>query len=104
LDEDHSGFIDFREFVVGLSVLSKDFPLLSSLELAFKSFDKGKGSHCRSNFGDNKGYLNITELGNLLKKCLIAISEVEVKSLFSRMNSTGDGKLSLGNESITRYF
>lgn len=41
LDQDESGFIDFREFVVGLSTFSRKCPPNESLELILHAYDKG---------------------------------------------------------------
>ena len=84
-DEDLDGRLDFREFIVGLSMMSKNCPAEDSIALAFKTFDGGKGG------------INSANLAKILKSVFREITEEEVQSMFKGMDTDNNGLISKGN-------
>ncbi|KAF6039680.1 LPCAT2 [Bugula neritina] len=80
-DRDGSGNIDFREYVIGMSLISEPARADDSIRLAFKLFDK-----------DGDGYVSQSEFADLLMNILITEKE-EADALFEKLDSSQSGKL-----------
>ncbi|BFZ19725.1 hypothetical protein BsWGS_22764 [Bradybaena similaris] len=82
-DRDGSGTIDFREYVIGLSLLSSPVNNDDTLDLAFELFDL-----------DGDGFISLEELVTILGRAF-NISEYDAKILFAEVNTSRDGKITL---------
>jgi Ca2+-binding EF-hand superfamily protein len=84
-DDDHSGTIDFKEFVIGLSMISSSSPGEETIEMAFKALDV-----------DGNGKIRKPELMKLLSKCFNTITEEEITHLFDTMDEEHQGFIDHG--------
>jgi Ca2+-binding EF-hand superfamily protein len=84
-DEEHSGFINFKEFITGLCLLSKNCPAKETIQLAFHTFDK-----------NGNGKLTCADLSQMLRKCFRTITEEEIQSMFDHIDKNHDGYIDNG--------
>ncbi|CAL1540095.1 unnamed protein product [Lymnaea stagnalis] len=82
-DRDGSGKIDFREYVIGLSLVSAPVNQEDTIRLAFQLFDI-----------DNKGHVTKGDLNHILKGAF-KISDADVDKIFREVNTSNDGKITL---------
>ncbi|CAH1778543.1 unnamed protein product [Owenia fusiformis] len=80
-DRDRSGTIDFREYVIGLSLISQPANTDETLQLAFKLFDS-----------NNKGYITEEELNDILYNAF-EMDNIDSANLFTQVDSDKDGKI-----------
>lgn len=81
-DRDGSGSIDFREYVIGLSLVSTPANTDSTISLAFQIFDP-----------DNEGHITLESLHLILHNAF-AMTEVDVEELFNQVDADQDGIIS----------
>lgn len=84
LFQDGSGHIDFREYVIGMSLISEPSNDDETVRLGFKLFDR-----------ENKGYVTEQEFTQLLSRTQDA-SEEEARVLFRKVDILNTGKLTYG--------
>lgn len=77
-DRDKDGYIEFREFLIGLSLLSRPANTEANLELAFNMFDNGKG------------HITVSDLQSILYSSF-SMSPEEVEALFKKIDTKNDG-------------
>ncbi|XP_012941031.1 lysophosphatidylcholine acyltransferase 2 isoform X3 [Aplysia californica] len=82
-DRDGSGTIDFREYVIGLSLISEPANNDETIQLAFQLFDT-----------ENKGHITPEELQHILTGAF-NISDTDAERLFEEVDVTGDGKITI---------
>ncbi|KAH9509533.1 Lysophosphatidylcholine acyltransferase 2 [Bulinus truncatus] len=82
-DRDGSGTIDFREYVIGLSLISAPVNNEDTILLAFQLFDD-----------DNKGFVTERDLKHILKGAF-CISDEDIEKIFQELNTSRDGKITL---------
>ncbi|XP_045191515.2 lysophosphatidylcholine acyltransferase 2-like isoform X1 [Mercenaria mercenaria] len=80
-DRDDSGSIDFREYVIGLSLISAPANTESTISLAFQLFDSSK-----------QGYISEDDLSHILYNSF-AMVDVDVAELFKQIDADEDGKI-----------
>ncbi|XP_052232850.1 lysophosphatidylcholine acyltransferase 2-like isoform X1 [Dreissena polymorpha] len=80
-DRDGSGTIDFREYVIGLSLVSTPANTDSTISLAFQLFDS---SH--------RGYISRDDLCLILHNAF-NMTQVDVDNLFEEIDADKDGKI-----------
>jgi len=78
-DKDNDGFIDFKEFLIGLCLLSQPVNTEDTIKLAFKIFDK-----------DKKGFISLVDLQSILYTAF-KMNPVEVEVLFNKIDTKKDG-------------
>ncbi|XP_060555457.1 lysophosphatidylcholine acyltransferase 2-like isoform X1 [Ruditapes philippinarum] len=83
-DRDGSGSIDFREYVIGLSLISAPVNTDSTISLAFQLFDSSK-----------QGYISEEDLSHILYNSF-AMLDVDVAELFKQIDADEDGKITYG--------
>jgi lysophosphatidylcholine acyltransferase / lyso-PAF acetyltransferase len=88
-DRDNNGSIDFREFLIGLSLLSQPANTEDTLRMAFNMFDL-----------DGKGYISLEDLEKILYNAF-SMSPDQVKVLFNKIDTKNDGFITYGNLIIT---
>ncbi|KAL3859040.1 hypothetical protein ACJMK2_009278 [Sinanodonta woodiana] len=81
-DRDGSGTIDFREYVIGLSLISNPVNNEETIQLAFKLFDS-----------EDKGYITQPDLTKILNKAF-GMEELDIQDLFNKVDAGQDGKIS----------
>uniref|UniRef100_A0A4W3JYC0 Lysophosphatidylcholine acyltransferase 2 n=1 Tax=Callorhinchus milii TaxID=7868 RepID=A0A4W3JYC0_CALMI len=81
-DRDDNGSIDFREYVIGLTVLCTPANTEDTLKFAFKLFDL-----------DEDGYITENEFSSLLRSAL-GVADLDVSKLFSEIVGMEEGKVS----------
>ncbi|XP_068116932.1 lysophosphatidylcholine acyltransferase 2 isoform X2 [Hyperolius riggenbachi] len=81
-DRNKDGKIDFREYVIGMSVLCHPENSEENIQMAFKLFDE-----------DNDGKITEKEFGTLLQ-CSLGVPDLEVSSLFQDMDADQSGIIS----------
>jgi Ca2+-binding EF-hand superfamily protein len=81
-DTDHSGYIDFKEFVVALAVLSRKVSNEDSIRLAFKAFDR-----------NNDGTLTEEDIRTIIRTGWKTVSQSEVHDIFAAFDAKGDGRI-----------
>lgn len=81
-DRNQSGTIDFREYVIGLSLLANPANTDDTLQLAFKMWDQGQ-----------KGYITHDELRKILHDAF-AMEDQQCDLLLASMDSIGSDPLS----------
>ncbi|CAG5126640.1 unnamed protein product, partial [Candidula unifasciata] len=82
-DRDGSGTIDFREYVIGLSLLSSPVNNDDTLELAFELFDL-----------DSDGHISQDDLKTILGQAF-NIPEEDAETLFNEVNTSCSGRITL---------
>jgi Ca2+-binding EF-hand superfamily protein len=82
-DRDKDGHIDFREFLIGLSLLSQPASTEDTLKLAFKMFDS-----------DGKGFISLTDLKSILYSAL-SMAPNEVEQLFHQIDTKNKHEITL---------
>ncbi|XP_064639975.1 lysophosphatidylcholine acyltransferase 2-like isoform X2 [Lineus longissimus] len=80
-DRDGSGTIDFREYVIGLSLISMPANTDETLQLAFRLFDV---------HGD--GYITLPELTSILHHSF-NMEDIEILKLFNEVDANKDEKI-----------
>ncbi|XP_048752397.1 lysophosphatidylcholine acyltransferase 2-like isoform X2 [Ostrea edulis] len=80
-DRDGSGTIDFREYVIGLSLVSSPENTEDTIKFAFQLFDE-----------DNKGYITKPELRNILHNAF-NMDGLDSEALFDEVDVKEDGKI-----------
>ncbi|KAK7115276.1 hypothetical protein V1264_001176 [Littorina saxatilis] len=80
-DRDGSGTIDFREYVIGLMLVSHPVNSEDNLQHAFKLFDS-----------DNKGYLTPEELQKILRNAF-SMEDEQAAGLFQDIDTDKDGRV-----------
>ncbi|XP_076448987.1 lysophosphatidylcholine acyltransferase 2-like isoform X2 [Babylonia areolata] len=80
-DRDQSGTINFREYIIGLSLIANPANSEDTLRQAFQLFDK-----------DNKGYITQEELEIILCNAFTMDAD-EADELFSQADTDKDGKI-----------
>lgn len=80
-DRDGSGTIDFREYVIGLSLISRPANTESTIALAFELFDP-----------DHQGYIEEDDLYQILHSAF-GMSKMETAELFAEVDVDEDGKI-----------
>ncbi|RUS90250.1 hypothetical protein EGW08_002031 [Elysia chlorotica] len=83
-DRDGSGTIDFREYVIGLSLISNPVNNDDTLKLAFTLFDK-----------ENKGHVSLDDLQMILRQAFNMGPE-EVEKMFVEVDTKCDRRISYG--------
>lgn len=78
-DRDKDGFIEFREFLIGLSLLSRPANTEANLEMAFNLFDN-----------DGKGHITVSDLQAILYSSF-SMEPDDVESLFKKIDTKNDG-------------
>ncbi|XP_033753917.1 lysophosphatidylcholine acyltransferase 2-like isoform X1 [Pecten maximus] len=78
-DRNSSGMIDFREYVIGLSLVSSPANTEETIKLAFQLFDQ-----------ENKGYISREDLTGILQN---AFGMEDVDELFERVDTKNDEKI-----------
>lgn len=86
LDADESGFIDFEQFLIGLSVISRNIKEDNVAELVFKSLDD-----------DGDGAIYLKDFHHFFRPVL---PRVDATKLFKEIDTDGDGIINY-NEFIT---
>ncbi|KAK3086372.1 hypothetical protein FSP39_017489 [Pinctada imbricata] len=81
-DRDGSGTIDFREYVIGLSIISTPVNTEETIKLAFELFDNG-----------NKGHITQEELCEILYNAF-NMDGLDAENLFKEVDTDQDGKIS----------
>lgn len=81
-DRDGSGSIDFREFVIGLSLIATPANTDSTISLAFQIFDP-----------ENQGHITRESLNVILHNAF-GMEEVDVEELFRQVDTDQDGIIS----------
>ncbi|NWI95232.1 PCAT2 acyltransferase, partial [Pitta sordida] len=81
-DRDGDGTIDFREYVIGLSILCNPANTEETIKMAFKLFDM-----------DDDGTINENEFASIIQSAL-GVPELDVSMLFKEIDADGTGKLS----------
>ncbi|XP_013381447.1 lysophosphatidylcholine acyltransferase 2-like isoform X1 [Lingula anatina] len=81
-DRDNSGTIDFREYVIGLSLVSEPANTEDTIQLAFQLFDS-----------EGKGYLSESDLAQMLHNAF-GMNEEGVRKLFQQVDKDQDSKIS----------
>ncbi|XP_059143736.1 lysophosphatidylcholine acyltransferase 2-like [Physella acuta] len=82
-DRDGSGTIDFREYVIGLSLVSAPANSEETIQLAFQLFDT-----------DNKGHITEQDLQQILQRAF-NVPYADVKKIFVEADLNLDGKITL---------
>lgn len=80
-DRNGSGTIDFREYVIGLSLVSSPENTEDTIKFAFQLFDEG-----------NKGYITKEELGTILYKAF-NMDGLDADALFEEVDLNQDGRI-----------
>ncbi|XP_061163188.1 lysophosphatidylcholine acyltransferase 2-like isoform X2 [Saccostrea echinata] len=80
-DRDGSGTIDFREYAIGLSLVSSPENTEETIQFAFQLFDEG-----------NKGYITKPELGQILHNAF-NMDGLDSDALFDEVDVNQDGKI-----------
>ncbi|KAL5020848.1 hypothetical protein ScPMuIL_000003 [Solemya velum] len=80
-DRDGSGSIDFREYLIGLSLVSGPVNTEKTIQLAFQLFDT-----------DNKGHITVEELTQILHNAF-GMCDVDVVELFKKIDQDKDDKI-----------
>lgn len=80
-DRNGSGTIDFREYVIGLSLVSSPENTEDTIKFAFQLFDEG-----------NKGYITKEELGTILHKAF-NMDGLDADALFEEVDLNQDGRI-----------
>jgi len=80
VDLDHSGFIDYSEWIVA-AISDTALTSTDKLQLAFKMFDK-----------DGSGLISANEITNVLK--IDDEHTEEIEYLLSNVDTNGDGEIS----------
>nr|XP_022344069.1 lysophosphatidylcholine acyltransferase 2-like isoform X2 [Crassostrea virginica] len=80
-DRNGSGTIDFREYVIGLSLISSPENTEETIKFAFQLFDEG-----------NKGYITKEELSTILHGAF-NMDGLDAKVLFDEVDVNEDGKI-----------
>ncbi|XP_077861962.1 lysophosphatidylcholine acyltransferase 2-like [Saccoglossus kowalevskii] len=80
-DRNQSGKIDFREYIIGCSLLSQPANSEDTIQLAFQMFDDGE-----------KGYITQDELSQILHNAF-GMTETDVAKLFQQVDSDGCGRI-----------
>ena len=78
LDNDGSGQLDFREYLLGLALLNESKDRTDILKLAFQVFD-----------ADENGTMSIQELGSFLGRC--GYSNIDVNTVFEEATHSSKG-------------
>ncbi|XP_074646514.1 lysophosphatidylcholine acyltransferase 2-like [Tubulanus polymorphus] len=81
-DRDGSGSIDFREYVIGLSLISMPANTEETIQLAFKLFDV-----------DGDGFISREDLTTILHQAF-SMNEFDVEKLFADVHTARNGKIS----------
>ncbi|GFN75133.1 lysophosphatidylcholine acyltransferase 2, partial [Plakobranchus ocellatus] len=81
-DRDGSGTIDFREYVIGLSLVSNPVNNEETIKVAFELFDK-----------DKKGHISLTDLQLILSQAF-EMSPEAVERMFREVDTACDGTIS----------
>jgi lysophosphatidylcholine acyltransferase/lyso-PAF acetyltransferase len=82
-DRNGSGTIDFREYVIGLSLVSEPANNDETIQLAFQLFDT-----------ENKGHITPRELQHILTSAF-NIPDTDAHRLFEEVDATHDGKITI---------
>lgn len=77
-DRDNNGYIEFREFLIGLSLLSRPANTEANLEMAFNMFDNGKG------------HITMSDLQAILYSAF-SMKPEDSEALFKKINTKNDG-------------
>lgn len=85
-DRNKDGQIDFREFLIGLSVLSQPANTEETLKLAFNIFDN-------SDANNKKGYITLADLQSILSSAF-SMTHEQAEKLFKEINVKNDNKIS----------
>ncbi|VDI79067.1 lysophosphatidylcholine acyltransferase / lyso-PAF acetyltransferase [Mytilus galloprovincialis] len=80
-DRNGSETIDFREYIIGLSLISQPVNNDDTLKLAFQLFDNG-----------DKGYITQAELTEILSNAF-GMDDLDVEKLFQEVNINKDDKI-----------
>lgn len=80
-DRDDSGTIDFREYVIGLSLISAPVNTDSTISLAFQLFDSSQ-----------QGYISEDDLSHILYNAF-GMVDIDVVDLFKQIDADEDGKI-----------
>ncbi|XP_071176040.1 lysophosphatidylcholine acyltransferase 2-like isoform X2 [Mytilus edulis] len=80
-DRNGSETIDFREYIIGLSLISQPVNNDDTLKLAFQLFDNG-----------DKGYITQAELTEILSNAF-GMDDLDVEKLFQEININKDDKI-----------
>ncbi|XP_064610351.1 lysophosphatidylcholine acyltransferase 1-like [Liolophura sinensis] len=80
-DRAGSGYIDFREYVIGLSLVSGPAATEETIQLAFTLFDS-----------DGKGYISEEELSQILLNAF-GMNDIDTHELFKEVDADEDGKI-----------
>ena len=89
LDEEHHGYIDYRQYVIGAALFAAKTPeaIEQALKLGFRAFDV-----------NDSGFLEIDEatqiIHTMLPRGADGDAEVDVDGVFHMMDSDGDGRIS----------
>jgi lysophosphatidylcholine acyltransferase/lyso-PAF acetyltransferase len=86
-DRNKDDQIDFREFLIGLSLLSRPANTEETLKLAFNIFDNSEDAN------NKKGYITLSDLQSILNSAFSMTPE-EVEKLFKEINVKNDNKIS----------
>ncbi|KAJ4427972.1 hypothetical protein ANN_23985, partial [Periplaneta americana] len=87
-DKDCMGVIDFREYLLGVLVISKASDTADMLELAFKIFDRG-----------GQGRISLPDVSKALYHTLTMPAE-EAQRVFRQIDSMGRGYITFGKYSV----
>ncbi|KAJ8302798.1 hypothetical protein KUTeg_019194 [Tegillarca granosa] len=82
-DRNESGKIDFREYVIGLSLISSPVNTDETIRLAFELFDS-----------EGKGYIGRKDLCQILQNAF-EMEEVDTDELFNEVDSGHDDKITI---------
>lgn len=82
MDRDESGDINFREFVFGLSLLSKEVSSEEVIKLAFEAFDD-----------DGNGTISLSDLSKALRSHSKHLRKADVQRMFDAMDTNSDGTI-----------
>ncbi|XP_043937941.1 lysophosphatidylcholine acyltransferase 2 isoform X2 [Protopterus annectens] len=80
-DRNGDGTIDFREYVIGLTVLCKPANTEETIQMAFKLFDS-----------DEDGYITREEFGGLLRSSL-GVHDLDISTLFLDIDKDQSGRI-----------
>lgn len=81
-DRDNSGFLDFREYLIGLALVSQPGKIEEVMEAAFQAFDM-----------DGDGRVDETELRHILQSAHPSITDLDVNCLFNQVDVKRKGSV-----------
>ncbi|KAK3741161.1 hypothetical protein QZH41_011829, partial [Actinostola sp. cb2023] len=81
-DRDDSGYVDFREYIIGMALVAKPANSDEAIKMAFEMFDVNKD-----------GRVTELELKHILQSAYPSIRELDVNCIFKRIDANNQGSV-----------